>query len=313
MGWFTTKDGRHINTDWFTKDRQINANAEEAARLNEKSKFKNGYGHTDVSEGRVENGKTNSLMEHTRNGKLDPEREKLHREIIDKYFDGKDPATGQATFYMTGGGSASGKGQFVDHPDDFMGQDKNCVVVDSDTIKKMLPEWNDNNPDSAGFLHEESSALAKRIMSLARENNYNYMLDGTGDGSFKSLTGKIADARSYGYKVVASYATVNWGNAFERNYGRYLKHGRLVPYAMVKKTHMEVAKLFPKVANQFDYVRLYNNDGKIKLIAECSRGGSIKVLDNAAYTEFINKANFTDDPKWFDEAVKKRIALLKNL
>ena len=34
MPWFTTKDGRHVNTDWFTKDKQIQQNAEQAFMLN---------------------------------------------------------------------------------------------------------------------------------------------------------------------------------------------------------------------------------------------------------------------------------------
>ena len=34
MAWFTTKDGRHVNTEWFTKDKQIQQNAEEAFKLN---------------------------------------------------------------------------------------------------------------------------------------------------------------------------------------------------------------------------------------------------------------------------------------
>lgn len=37
--WYTTKDGKHINTDWFDKDRQIDASKKEAdSRNNEKPK-----------------------------------------------------------------------------------------------------------------------------------------------------------------------------------------------------------------------------------------------------------------------------------
>lgn len=36
--WLTTKDGRHFNTDWIDKDRQIEANKKEAEKLNHESK-----------------------------------------------------------------------------------------------------------------------------------------------------------------------------------------------------------------------------------------------------------------------------------
>lgn len=34
MPWITTKNGKHINTDWLDKDRQISANKKDADRLN---------------------------------------------------------------------------------------------------------------------------------------------------------------------------------------------------------------------------------------------------------------------------------------
>lgn len=37
MPWITTKDGRHLNTDWFDKDRQIALNKKEAEKLNKTS------------------------------------------------------------------------------------------------------------------------------------------------------------------------------------------------------------------------------------------------------------------------------------
>ena len=36
MPWITTKDGRHVNTDWFDeRDRQIAANKEQADKMKE--------------------------------------------------------------------------------------------------------------------------------------------------------------------------------------------------------------------------------------------------------------------------------------
>lgn len=38
MAWVTTKDGRQVNTDWFDKDRQIEANKQEGEKLTRKEK-----------------------------------------------------------------------------------------------------------------------------------------------------------------------------------------------------------------------------------------------------------------------------------
>ena len=38
MPWVTTKDGRQVNTDWFDKDRQIEANKQESEKLTRKEK-----------------------------------------------------------------------------------------------------------------------------------------------------------------------------------------------------------------------------------------------------------------------------------
>jgi hypothetical protein len=40
MPWFTTKDGKHINTDWFDKERQIEFNKNEASTKNLEEKYK---------------------------------------------------------------------------------------------------------------------------------------------------------------------------------------------------------------------------------------------------------------------------------
>lgn len=38
MAWVTTKDGRQVNTDWFDKDRQIEASKQESEKLTRKEK-----------------------------------------------------------------------------------------------------------------------------------------------------------------------------------------------------------------------------------------------------------------------------------
>ena len=280
---------------------------------NNKNHFKNGYGKTEIedwifSEPEGETSLKDNLDAHH---VLSPEREALHKEIIDKHFEGKVPAKGQKTFYMTGGGGAAGKSTFSKKEEraKYMNQDDNTVFVDSDEIKKMLPEWDADNPDSAKYLHEESSMLSKRIMKIARENGYNYMLDGTGDNSVKSVEKKIKEAHDAGYKVVASYVSCDVETALKRNAERWVKTGRLVPYARLIGAHKSVSEILPKVADQFDSVKLYDsNKFPLTLIAEGGNGKKLKVLSISKYEKFLRKAGFTDLPQFFDEAVKRRYA-----
>lgn len=174
------------------------------------------------------------------------------------------------------------------------------VIVDSDEIKKMFPDFDKNDVKSASYFHEESSAVAKRIVRIAQDNNYNVLLDGTGDGGLKGLRKKIKDAKERGYKIKACYGTCSMEEALIRNQKRYdgaIARGevaRRVPEKEVLKTHKKVSALLPEVASEFDSVEVYdfNDFNNIKHIAT---GGSGKPLTptkeyEKEYNEFLEKA-----------------------
>ena len=245
------------------------------------------YGQTDTRDvvREISNGTHNSLERYLRpDGTLTPEREEVHRQIIDQMLRDKVPVQGQATFRMLGGGPASGKSSVVKGGCVEVMAKENTLDVDSDAVKEMLPGYADMaaaTPEAAAFFHEEASALAKRVMGVAMRENYNVTLDGTGNGSVASVRGKIAQARRAGYKVSAVYVTVDIDTAIERNKQRYRrqiaqgKNPRLVPARVVVNIHKSVSAILPEVAADFDEVELYDNSGprgsKPTLIA---RGGS---------------------------------------
>lgn len=234
------------------------------------------------------------------NGNLSPERQKVHDEIIQKLFADKVPYDGQATMTMSGGGPASGKSFVSDNAKKKFGDDT-VMVVDPDGIKAMLPGYADMavaGDKAAGFYHEESSALAKRIYQYALDNNINVVYDGTGDGSINSVQKKIQTARDAGYKVKGEYVTVDVDGedgALVRNRNRY-EHGkrdweagrqdidppRLVGDDHVAEIHQKVSDIIPQVAGMFDEFTLIDNNvpkGAPKhLIATCKRGGEIQVV-----------------------------------
>lgn len=269
---------------------------------NLKSKFKYGYYTTDISEIHEFDSLYSFIDE---NGNLKEEREKLHKQIIDECFKGKIPVSdNEKTFYMTGGGSGSGKSNFLKNADKFMGQSDNTVILDCDSIKGKFPEFDITNIDSARFLHEESSALTKRILKIGIDNNYNMLLDGTGDGGENSILKKITSAKEKGYKVIASYATIDEAKAQANNITRFnnaLKEGkqaRLVPVSMVRKTHRDVSNVLPKVADKFDRVDLYdmNDYNNIKHIAVGGNGKKLTVIKGyeKEYESFLKKKDLED-------------------
>lgn len=263
------------------------------------SNLPKGSGSSVFAESDLRKGPHSVLKYMDENGQLTPEREKLHEDTINALFDGKKPVGPgeEKTFYVLGGGPASGKGSLTDpaYSKDFgLPSKEECATIDPDEMKKAIPEyWIKNRKAGANFAHEESSTLAKRGMQAAFENGFNCTLDGTGDGSVKSMMKKIKTARDAGYKVEGAYVTVPTDVAIPRAMARAERTGRYVPEAQLRKIHAEVSKVFPQIASEFDHVTLYDTSGpkgsKPVLIAECYRGQEIQVKNQRLWQSFLDK------------------------
>ena len=260
------------------------------------------YGSTNASDAvsEINSGKSNSLKDHLdKNGKLTPEREQLHKDIIDQKLEGKVPVEGQATMTMLGGGPASGKSSVMSTKN----VDEHTVVVDPDDMKKSLPGYNEmakQTDKAAGFYHEESSALAKRFSETAYSENYDVIYDGTGNGSIKSVEKKINAAKEQGYRVDAKYVTIDTEEAVRRNQKRYddaVAAGevpRLPDPDMVRSTHAKVTDISVAVAPQFDHIEIWDNNGEKGSQFKIAEGGSGKYLKavpgrEAAFNAYLAK------------------------
>lgn len=265
-------------------------------------------------------GVDDSLANNTIDGKLSPERERIHQEIIKEYFEGKEPVENgeDKYYYMTGGGSGTGKSNFVKNLDnkyfdkDFKYNEKteqfdgNVIKIDADDLKgRIYARASDGRKFDASYLHEESSALSKRINTIATDMGYNTMLDSTGDGSPKKLLGKINDAKAKGYKVVACYGTCDIQKALENNYDRFYKKlskndptARYVNENDVVDLHRAVTNTLIANAKYFDKVDLYdmNDYNNIRKIASGGNGKELKVAKEyqKLYNEFASKGALTD-------------------
>lgn len=264
------------------------------------------YGKADTSDAfeQILSGESNSLSNYLdKNGNLLPEREALHKQIIDNYLAGKTPQSGTATMTMMGGGPASGKSSVIKSGLYKLPSKKHSITIDPDDIKQYLPGYlkmSKVDSSAASFYHEESSMLAKQLASTSFTENYNVTYDGTGDGSVNSVMKKLNGAKDHGYQVNGMYVTVDTDEALRRNKSRY-EHAkakgeapRLVPDYEVSNCHKKVTNISMEVSDQFDKISLYDNNGtsdQIKLIAT---GGNGKVLsavkgEEEAFKRFLDK------------------------
>lgn len=276
-------DERGINYKYKDTDPNVYPEREKLPDLIKSTK-------TDIFEAAADN----SLGKYTKDGVLDPEREQLHQQILTDLFKDAYPVkSGNPTFYVMGGGPASGKSTVINAGG--VKLPKNIVSVDSDAIKGMLPDYRDmvasKNPIAASFVHEESSSLAKRAMEIAQKNGYNSMLDGTGDGSVKSLMKKIAQAREGGSQVVGYYVTCPTEEALRRATARAMKTGRVVNDHIITSTHQKVSQILPECAKYFDRVELYDTMGGVKLIAVGGDGSGLtaKTGMEKLFRDFLKK------------------------
>ena len=240
---------------------------------------------------------SDSVSKHLISGtrRFTKEREALHDEIVKEIL-----STGvkseNPVFTMLGGGTASGKSSVT--KTGLSSLPENAVHIDSDAIKKMLPEAkemlsaNDNN--WAAFTHEESSYLAKRVMNASLYNSYNTVLDGTGDGSPTSALAKIKAAKDAGFKVEGIYVTIPTEVAIAREASRAAVSGRSVPRRIIEGTHRGVSVTLPAIISEFDSVSLWSNDvpeGAKPVLVVKGTDGALDVRDPEIWESFKKKAD----------------------
>jgi predicted ABC-type ATPase len=228
------------------------------------------------------------------------ERAYLHQQIINQVTEGV-PQSSDPTFYMLGGGPASGKSTFLksgatDTPDK-----ANAVHVNADDIKAMLPEnprmVNGGDADffnAASFSHEESSMLAKRVQERAIENKQNIVLDGTGDSAINKLASKVESARQNGYKVNGVYVSVPTEVAWSRSVQRALGASkRYVPKAVVEETHRAVSGTLRQAVEGglFNKISLWDNTGSAPKLVGSGSGNDFMISDSDAWQAFLAKEN----------------------
>lgn len=254
-----------------------------------------------------------------------PERTALHDKIVEDLLSQRDSdgnvilgpdgkpvpiaksANPTATFM--GGGPASGKSSafesgLLEEP-----SRSSTVHIDADAIKGQLPEYvamaKTGDPSLAGFAHEESSDLSKRMLREARERGVDVFLDGTGDSSIASLTKKVKPLQDAGYKVNGNYLTLPTDLSVKLAAERGMtpldipgaKIGRIVPESIVRTTHANVSVTLKAAieADLFDSVQLIDavDRNNPKVVVTKTKGQPHVMNDVEAWDSFMNKQYVT--------------------
>jgi predicted ABC-type ATPase len=238
--------------------------------------------------------------------RITPERQKVHEKLVSDHVKAVPQAKKgeRLDFVMLGGGPASGKSHGLKHGA-FPGvrPKEEAVHINADDIKGQLPEFDAlrfsahryEHEAAAGFVHEESSYLAKAMQRKAFATRRHVVLDGTGDSSPESLGKKITQARGAGYYVRAAYATVPtdmaWHRAVERARG---KEKRFVKESIVRGTHKAVSHTLPEAISRdwFDDVTLSDTSSKEPhTLLTKVRGQDTVIVDPKGYQDFLAKGN----------------------
>lgn len=219
----------------------------------------------------------------------------------DKYVE-RQMASGRVnpngpTFIVFGGGPASGKTTLEKALG--LGAERGMVVVNADVAKDELPEFRRavkvKDPAGAAMVHEESSAMSKRLQAAALDAGFDTVLDGTGDSTIDNLKAKIDGARARGAtRIVAEYVTLPTAEAMRRMTARGKSKGRFVPPSVLRGLHEAVSATFPEAVRSglFDEARLWDNDvprGENPRLVMEYKEGKTTILDPVAWESFLRK------------------------
>lgn len=186
---------------------------------------------------------------------------------------------------------------------EILADDTKAIVIDTDTIKKLHPKYNPKNPMA---LHEESSALSKKIFEKAVKQDKSgivkFIGGGAGSGKSEVILTKISDKPA----VVFDGTLANFDSAVKKiDYA--LSQGKKVEIYPVY-TPIELATLFNKmrVRNVSDGVLLDTHFGMRNTIPELitKYGNKIKVIP------YKNKV-FDPTRKYVGE--KSKLSIIKQM
>lgn len=203
---------------------------------------------------------TVALFKSPETGKWDPERVKLHDQIIDTLLRARDekgdpdpkgeylkPAPGpdgKPSVLLTAGGNAVGKGTVLKFDENQDAKPKDAVLIDFDEVKKFLPEFKylseKKDPYATDASHFESAHIAKRLQEEAKKKGLNLIIDASGNSSTHGYERQIEKLSKSGYHVKVIMVDAPFPTALEGMLARGEATGRYIPLPIMWRVHRNV-------------------------------------------------------------------------
>ncbi len=173
-----------------------------------------------------------------------PEREQLRRNWVQRFLvgDGADtmPPNGKplkkeykATIVV--GLPAAGKSTRIANP---LSEEQGAFIMDSDEMKKLIPEYRDTNGGAADAVHLESKDLMESALGEFVDGSMkgtNLVIPVIGDDAGKLNTRYIDKLLEAGYNVEIAYKKADAKSSANRVVSRAIKEGRFIPRDVVAK------------------------------------------------------------------------------
>jgi hypothetical protein len=177
------------------------------------------------------------------------------REKAESYSNNPVPNNRQA--YIVLGPPASGKSFFAEE----IARNYDLAIVDSDDVKKILPEY--KGGVGANATHTEASLLANTVRENFMAEGKNILLPRIGGlAKRKAIQNTIKDLQDNGYSVKTVLVDVDYKTALGRMYQRFAKTGRLVPPIYLEETKNTPIDTFHRVKYVTDGYAWIDNNGE---------------------------------------------------
>ena len=197
-----------------------------------------------------------------------PERERLRKNWVQQFLvgDGADtmPPNGKplkkeykATIVV--GLPAAGKSTRIANP---LSEEQGAFIMDSDEMKKLIPEYRDTNGGAADAVHKESKNLMESALGEFTGGSMkgtNLVIPVIGDDAGKLYKKYIKMLFDAGYDVEIAYKKADARSSANRVVSRAIKDGRFIPREVVMGYNDDAVRNAYKTTMATNY-----NDKRVK-------------------------------------------------
>ena len=199
-----------------------------------------------------------------------------YKNAINRFYDefkklvSDEPILKEKKAYIVIGSPAAGKSTVAEQ----IAKNKRAMIIDSDEVKKTLPEF--NNGVGANAVHFESKVINDLVFDRAMRNGDNMLLPRVGHTE-KSILKIRSQLKANGYTTELILSDVSPKEAFKRMISRFIKTGRLINIDYFKTIGLKPKNNYNQIKGEFDAHARIDQEGP---------QGSEKIVEQSEKADF---------------------------